>query len=449
MILVEDAHWYNFFYCNTRIVLSLLYISYFTYHRLWNNIQETGNISKLGRSDQRDFVQLGISTLNCSNEILTRKDNWLAYKAGKSAACHGTWFVAAFIFRKLIKLAQSHSCVSWLNLLADFAHSEMYIQFLTFPKQCSDLLNCLESRGISTSTLGSPNHIDNLVNACNILHSSVGRLNIISRSDTAFSFQHWLLSLRARVLGNVVDMFRLLDTISDAKDDSNQHTNEVNMVENSQCSQTLNSLVDHLTQISIKFRRLAQELDLIPISFIGDGDFDHYSWERAEDMTTPRTAYKLDTNNPFSDLAGETAASLAFKPYDSSYSNLLLVHAKQLFSFAVGFRGLSIDSIPNSKKFYASSGYRDDLLWAAAWLHQAIKEYYLKYVVDNAVSMGGTSNSSRDNKYAGVQILLSKVFLEGNGGAYTSSTLKQYRPRQIILHVLVNKRMMDTNTMPL
>ncbi|KAK1380490.1 Endoglucanase [Heracleum sosnowskyi] len=171
---------------------------------------------------------------------------------------------------------------------------------------------------------------------------------------------------------------------------------------------------------------------------VGDGDSDHYCWERAEDMTTPRTAYKLDTNNPGSDLAGETAAalaaaSLAFKPYDSSYSNLLLVHAKQLFSFADRFRGLSIDSIPNSKKFYASSGYGDELLWAAAWLHQATKEeYYLKYVVDNAVSMGGTGwavkQFSWDNKYAGVQILLSKVLLEGNGGAYTS-TLKQYQAK--------------------
>lgn len=45
-------------------------------------------------------------------------------------------------------------------------------------------------------------------------------------------------------------------------------------------------------------------------------------------MKTPRTAYKLDINNPGSDLAGETAASLAFKPYESSYSNLLLVHGR-------------------------------------------------------------------------------------------------------------------------
>ena len=52
-------------------------------------------------------------------------------------------------------------------------------------------------------------------------------------------------------------------------------------------------------------------------------------------MTTPRTAFKLDQDHPGSDLAGETAAALAaaaiaFKPYNSSYSDLLIVHAKQV-----------------------------------------------------------------------------------------------------------------------
>lgn len=76
---------------------------------------------------------------------------------------------------------------------------------------------------------------------------------------------------------------------------------------------------------------------------MGDGNSDHYCWERAEDMTTSRTAYKLDENHPGSDLAGETAAalaaaSLAFKPYNSSYSSLLLVHAKQVCKIrATGF----------------------------------------------------------------------------------------------------------------
>lgn len=57
---------------------------------------------------------------------------------------------------------------------------------------------------------------------------------------------------------------------------------------------------------------------------------------------------------------------------------------------------------------------KDELLWAAAWLYEATNDvYYLKYAVDNAVYLGGTGwavkEFSWDNKYAGVQILLSKV----------------------------------------
>ncbi|KAL8529770.1 hypothetical protein ACS0TY_006995 [Phlomoides rotata] len=171
---------------------------------------------------------------------------------------------------------------------------------------------------------------------------------------------------------------------------------------------------------------------------VGDGASDHYCWERAEDMSTSRTAYKLDAEHPGSDLAGETAAalaaaSLAFRSYDSSYSDLLLVHAKQIFSFADRFRGLFTDSIGNAKQFYTTSGYYDELLWGATWLYKATNdEYYLKYAVDNSVSMGGTGwavkEFSWDNKYAGVQILLAKVLLDGAGGQY-SSTLQQYKAK--------------------
>ena len=43
-------------------------------------------------------------------------------------------------------------------------------------------------------------------------------------------------------------------------------------------------------------------------------------------MKTPREAYKIDRNNPRSDLAGETAAAMAaasivFREYNLSYSN--------------------------------------------------------------------------------------------------------------------------------
>merc|ERR1711962_1118424 len=72
---------------------------------------------------------------------------------------------------------------------------------------------------------------------------------------------------------------------------------------------------------------------------VGDGGADHSQWDRIEDMDIPRPSYKIDAQNPGSDLAGETAASLAaaslaFSDSDPTYSDELLTHAKQLFTFA-------------------------------------------------------------------------------------------------------------------
>lgn len=68
---------------------------------------------------------------------------------------------------------------------------------------------------------------------------------------------------------------------------------------------------------------------------VGDGDADHACWQRPEDMTTPRTSYKIDEQHPGSDLAAETAAafaaaSIALRSSDSKYAEKLLGHAKQV-----------------------------------------------------------------------------------------------------------------------
>lgn len=67
----------------------------------------------------------------------------------------------------------------------------------------------------------------------------------------------------------------------------------------------------------------------------GDGETDHYCWQRPEDMTTSRQAYKVDESNPGSDVAGETAAAMAsasivFRETNPHYSHLLLHHAQQV-----------------------------------------------------------------------------------------------------------------------
>ena len=78
---------------------------------------------------------------------------------------------------------------------------------------------------------------------------------------------------------------------------------------------------------------------------VGNGDADHACRERPEDMTTPRTSYKIDEQHPGSDLAGGTAvafaaASIAFSKSDPDYSSQLLDHAKQLFDFANSHQGM-------------------------------------------------------------------------------------------------------------
>jgi len=94
-------------------------------------------------------------------------------------------------------------------------------------------------------------------------------------------------------------------------------------------------------------------------------------------MDIPRPSYKIDAQNPGSDLAGETAASLAaaslaFSDSDPTYSDKLLTHAKQLFTFADTHRGKYSDSVPEAATYYNSwSGYQDELVWAAAWLYKA------------------------------------------------------------------------------
>ncbi|KAL0341268.1 UNVERIFIED_CONTAM: Endoglucanase 15 [Sesamum radiatum] len=123
---------------------------------------------------------------------------------------------------------------------------------------------------------------------------------------------------------------------------------------------------------------------------VGDGGSDHACWQRPEDMTTPRTVYRIDEQHPGADLAGETAAafasaSIAFRKSNPSYSSELLNHAKQ-----------------------------DELLWAGAWLERATNDHtYLEFIKGSSNSGGTRKMFSWDDKYAGAQLLIAKGILEG------------------------------------
>jgi endoglucanase len=109
---------------------------------------------------------------------------------------------------------------------------------------------------------------------------------------------------------------------------------------------------------------------------VGNGNTDHSWWGPAEVMPMARPSYKIDDSCPGSDLAGESAAALAASSMvfsdDQSYSDLLLRHAKQLYTFADTHRGKYSDCITDAANFYRSwSGYQDELVWGAIWLYRA------------------------------------------------------------------------------
>ncbi|EXB74902.1 Endoglucanase 16 [Morus notabilis] len=148
---------------------------------------------------------------------------------------------------------------------------------------------------------------------------------------------------------------------------------------------------------------------------VGDPVLDHQCWIRPENMQTPRTVLKIDENTPGTEIAAETSAAMAassivFRSFDHAYARRLLNKAKLLFEFAKSHKGTYDGECP----FYCSySGYNDELLWAATWLYMATKKpMYLKYIQEESIS-ANVAEFSWDLKYAGAQILLTKLYFEG------------------------------------
>ncbi|CAM8918612.1 unnamed protein product [Rhodiola kirilowii] len=148
---------------------------------------------------------------------------------------------------------------------------------------------------------------------------------------------------------------------------------------------------------------------------VGDPNSDHKCWERPEDMDTVRSVYFVSANNPGSDVAGETAAALAaasivFRKADPKYSRLLLKTARKVMDFAIKYRGTYSDSLGSAVcPFYCSySGYKDELLWGAAWLFRATNEMYYYNFIKSLGANDGPDIFSWDNKYAGAYVLLSR-----------------------------------------
>jgi hypothetical protein len=175
---------------------------------------------------------------------------------------------------------------------------------------------------------------------------------------------------------------------------------------------------------------------------VADPNRDHACWERPEDMDTPRTVYRVDPAHPGSDVAAETAAALAasavaFRRADPAYASRLLRAAATAFDLADRHRGSYSDSLSSAVcPFYCSySGYNDELLWAAAWLHRASgNASFMAYVRLNGAQLGAEQDDfsfSWDDKRAGAKVLLSRRFLLARRRKDASRKKLQQQPLQL------------------
>jgi endoglucanase len=131
-----------------------------------------------------------------------------------------------------------------------------------------------------------------------------------------------------------------------------------------------------------------------------------------------RPSYKIDANCPGSDLAGETAATLAaaslvFQSTDPAYATTLRTHAIQLYNFADNYRGKYSDCITDAAAFYNSwSGYNDELVWGALWLYRATGDSaYLTKAQSSYANMSQDFKWTQnwDDKSYGSRVLLATL----------------------------------------
>ncbi len=135
---------------------------------------------------------------------------------------------------------------------------------------------------------------------------------------------------------------------------------------------------------------------------VGVTESDHGFWGPIESTQyyTDRTAFKIDSAHPGTDVAGVTAAAMAassmvFKAADPAYAATLLSHARQLYSFADNYRGTYDDAITDPDTYQSYSGYNDELVWGAIWLYRATNETaYLDKAIAAYANLGTEENST-------------------------------------------------------
>ncbi|KAK9939027.1 hypothetical protein M0R45_015736 [Rubus argutus] len=154
--------------------------------------------------------------------MLTENNSWPAYRVGTYAACQGAGRTATFILVQLVRKVYSDSCYCWLKSLVQYAYGELKHELLLLPKQGLETPKfplILSGNDLGEIDQHAAHNIKDyrkqLAAAYNSLCFSLETLKVDVTRSHAFYFQRWFLSLRAKLLGAVVDILDILKNIID------------------------------------------------------------------------------------------------------------------------------------------------------------------------------------------------------------------------------------------
>ena len=165
-----------------------------------------------------------------------------------------------------------------------------------------------------------------------------------------------------------------------------------------------------------------------PLKFVGQFgrstiDFEYFGppeeyekWARGPKVATYITPENRSTEILCETAAAMSAAAIVFKTTNPEYSALLIEHAKQLYAFGRDYPGTfntsTDEGFKEQFKWYPSTSYTDELVWAAVWLYKATgDEFFLKEAETNYalhITYSGVEYSW-DDKAPGIHILLAAI----------------------------------------
>ncbi|CAM6129971.1 unnamed protein product [Calypogeia fissa] len=251
------------------------------------------HLTLVAQSSRSTFQKLG-------TEFMQRCNFRICYELGKQGALSALWDLAHFTFDGLVDKISSEGCYFWLKALSYQSKAEAVLQIgkdveeranesldtsgnTDLPrdiklrrdvenfkeKSISKLSNTKE--GVQVEETNLERFGKAAAHAVPLLQNSISSLSAGACLERMFEFQRWMLTLRLEVLECVSELVGVLARISSLDTDAGVIDLEDESKNNDMKSlgSALMASTEQIQLLASRLKKLSEEYDLLPISFMG------------------------------------------------------------------------------------------------------------------------------------------------------------------------------------